>query len=361
MFPDDPREVWRGAGVDLDKLGSEPGIAIIPTGSYGARNTTESEQANYDTFLNPASKAIGFGHLRAFAAYMIYHELGERMPYDKLGVKAKGYYYCSAVDAGGRNSLEKFAVVLADQDSSFLRDGGNSYVEGDPAVWRPWFAEFRSLPAKPFMPLESARDPIAVWFADLDGAFYFYAVNRERVPLMIALRIKGSGKTLSLTSGKECPVEKGGALRLTLAPYELRAFKCRGGASVVSSDTLIPRELSDFVKQRLAFAQDLAEQMKAVRRDDVSDAERNAFAETLAVARDACRKKWYWRARTALSMAQMMHAYVKLGVMPAGQIVTRFPDKLEGKPARFYVFGEPLLKAEEIRRMLSPGAATRSC
>ena len=62
VFPDDPREVWRGAGVDLDKLGGEPGIAIIPTGSYGARNTTESEQANYDTFLNPASKAIGFGH-----------------------------------------------------------------------------------------------------------------------------------------------------------------------------------------------------------------------------------------------------------------------------------------------------------
>ena len=58
------------------------------------------------------------------------------MPYDKLGVKAKNYYYCSAVDAGGRNSLEKFAVVLADQDSSFLRDGGNSYVEGDPAVSR---------------------------------------------------------------------------------------------------------------------------------------------------------------------------------------------------------------------------------
>ena len=154
VFPDDPREVWRGAGVDLDKLGGEPGIAIIPTGSYGARNTTESEQANYDTFLNPASKAIGFGHPRAFAAYMIYHELGARMPYDKLGVKAKNYYYCSAVDAGGRNSLEKFAVVLADQDSSFLRDGGNSYVEGDPAVWRPWFAEFEALPAKPFTPLE---------------------------------------------------------------------------------------------------------------------------------------------------------------------------------------------------------------
>ena len=76
VFPDDPREVWRGAGVDLDKLGGEPGIAIIPTGSYGARNTTESEQANYDTFLNPASKAIGFGHPQPFAAYMIYHELG---------------------------------------------------------------------------------------------------------------------------------------------------------------------------------------------------------------------------------------------------------------------------------------------
>ena len=151
---------------------------------------------------------------------MIYHELGARMPYDKLGVKAKNYYYCSAVDAGGRNSLEKFAVVLADQDSSFLRDGGNSYVEGDPAVWRPWFAEFEA-PGETVHAPGKRRDPIAAWFADLDDAFYFYAVNRERVPLTISLRLKGPGKVLSLTSGKECPVEKNGTLRLTLAPYEL--------------------------------------------------------------------------------------------------------------------------------------------
>ena len=52
----------------------------------------------------------------------------------------------------------------------------------------------------------------------------------------------------------------------------------------------------------------------------------------------------------------MMHAYVKLGVMPAGQVVTRFPDKLEGKPARFYVFGEPFFKAEELQKMVSSAA-----
>ena len=110
------------------------------------------------------------------------------------------------------------------------------------------------------------------------------------------------------------------------------------------------------MKQRLAFAQELAEQMKAVRHDDVSDAERNAFTATLSAARNAFQKQWYWRARTALSAAPMMHAYVKLGVMPAGQVVTRFPDKLEGKPARFYVFGEPFFKAEELQKMVSSAA-----
>ena len=95
-------------------------------------------------------------------------------------------------------------------------------------------------------------------------------------------------------------MEKNGTLRLLSLPVSC-AFKCRAAQSVVSSDTFIPRELSDLVKQRLAFAQELAEQMKAVRHDDVSDAERNAFTATLSAARNAFQKQWYWRARTALS------------------------------------------------------------
>ena len=34
----------------------------------------------------------------------------------------------------------------------------------------------------------------------------------------------------------------------------------------------------------------------------------------------------------------------------------RFPDKLEGKPAKFYIFGEPLFQAEEVQKMLSSDA-----
>ncbi|MFZ2654502.1 MAG: hypothetical protein WAX69_06260 [Victivallales bacterium] len=355
---DDLSARWRGIGVELDKLKEVQGIAIIPGARYGTRNTTEMEQSTYDGFFDPASTSVGFGHMRAFSACMMYHELGGSIPYDKLGVKAKGYYYCSAVDAGGRNSLEKFAVVLADQDSAFLRDGGNTYIEGDPAIWRPWFAEYEALPAKPFTPLESARDPIAVWSASLDDGFYFYAVNRERIPIAITLGVEDYGRILSLTSGKEQELVKGG-LRIELAPYELKSFKCRRGARIISAQTDIPNEIVNFVKDRLAFVRDLEGQvMSGSRQDDLTTAEKKALSEGASQAWQAFQRGYYWRARTVLSSAPMMHAYVKLGTMPGGQVVTRFPDKLEEKPGVYYIFGEPLIRADEIQKMLSSDAKT---
>jgi hypothetical protein len=177
---------------------------------------------------------------------MKYHEWypgepGKCFPLPKLGVifKKGTYAYSTQVDGADRHTLEKFAAVLAEQDSAFLRDGGNSYVFGDPAIWRPWFAEYQALPAEPFTRLEEARDPVAVWHAKLDDGFYFYAVNRERLPITITLTLSDAGEVRSLTSGAALPLVNG-ELRLELAPHELRSFRCAPGARITAAKTDVP-------------------------------------------------------------------------------------------------------------------------
>ncbi|HEY3416780.1 MAG TPA: hypothetical protein VGM23_07850, partial [Armatimonadota bacterium] len=356
-LPDDLAGRFLGMGIDTERIKHEDGIAVIPTANYGTRNTTVSEQAMYDDFLDPATVNAGAGYLRAFAAYMTYHELGTAMPYDKLGIQAKNPpYYCSPVDAGGRASLEKFADVLAEQDSTLLRDGGNSYIFGDPAIWEPWAAEFRALPALPFTPVEIARDPVAVWYRDVKAAdapgmpagCYWYAVNREQYPVTITLSLTNPGALMALGSGKETALSNG-TLVLKLQPYELRSFRMAAGARIADARTEIPADRLDFLKYRLAFAQNLAQQITTgMRKNDVTDIERDGYLQNLSIAWEAFAQKHYWRARTALAMASMMQVYVKLAALPEGQVVTRFSDKLTEKTGRFYTLAEPVIHAKDL-------------
>ena len=359
LVPENLTERWRGIGMDMKALAGIPGLALIPTARYGNRGTGVGDQAIYDDFFNPENVAVGFGHLRGFAAYMKYHEWypgepGKCFPLPKLGVIFKNgtYAYSTQVDGADRHTLEKFAAVLAEQDSTFLRDGGNSYVFGDPAIWRPWFAEYQALPAEPFTRLEAARDPVAVWHAKLDDGFYFYAVNRERQPITITLTLSDAGEVRSLTSGAALPLLNG-ALRLELAPHELRSFRCAPGARITAAKTDVPTELVEFTLRRLAFAQELLGQVSAggPRAGALSKPEMEQLEKGLLEAQSAIQQGHYSRARTSLSAAPLMHAYVKLGMMPEAQVTTRFPDRLAAVKDGFYKHGEPVLKAEEIAKL----------
>ena len=368
-LPNDPYERFLGMGIDLERLKSEDGIAVMPMSRYGSRNTTSSEQAIYDGFLDPENKAAGFGRVRAFSNYMVYHEIGHAMPYDKLGVKTKGeYYYCSAVDGGGRHSLQKYAAVLADQDTAILRDGGNSYIFGDPDIWLPWFTEFNALPRKPFTPVPSAVDPVAIWL--LDGGAgpsrkpeksdlkesYFYAVNREQYPIKVTVKLAGTKSVVRLGTGETLDLPDG-KLQLDLAPYELRSFRAPKGTAIASVQTDLPPERVLFVKRRLAFAQELADAITTgAFAGNISVAEREAYLKTLSAAWVAFGRGHLWRARTALSMAPMMVIYEKLGRMPDGQIVTRFPGLLSPKPDGYYIRGEAMLGGDDLAAMLPAGS-----
>jgi hypothetical protein len=388
LVPDNLAERWRGIGIDLKALAGMPGVAVMPVGRYGFRNTSVGDQATYDEFFNPDNVAVGFGHLRGFAAYMLYHEWYGGGPLPKLGVilKSKTYCYCTQVDGAGRHTLEKYAAVLAEQDSAFLRDGGNSYIFGDPEIWRPWFAEYQALPAKPFTRLEAARDPVAVWYlkpgdqssvisnqlnssqgssettltdhrSPITDHFLFYAVNRERLPVTITLTLADAGEVRSLTSGAVQRMEQG-ALRLELAPYELRAFRCAAGAQIATAKTDVPAELTEFVKRRLAFAQELLGQVSVggLREGALTKPELEEVRKGVTEAWTAFQQGHSSRARTALCAAPLMHAYVKLGMMPEAQVTTRFPDRLTAVKDGFYKHGEPVLKAGEIAKLCAADA-----
>ncbi len=224
-------------GVDVARLKTEDGLALFPVGRYGSRSFSVREQKSYDAFLDPEHVDAGRGAVRGFGFYFNYQEFGQAIPWKALGFtpnkNGQGPYYCGACIASGWNALEKYAVVLAQQDSSFARDGGDNDPFGDPAILNPWMREFEALPALPFTAVESASDPVAVWYRELrkpyknfTPGFYFYVVNREQYPVKIAILLKDAGKIVRLGTGEELSAKEG-VLSLELRPYELRTFRSR--------------------------------------------------------------------------------------------------------------------------------------
>ncbi|MFZ2657791.1 MAG: hypothetical protein WAX69_22850 [Victivallales bacterium] len=373
-IPDGKKSRFYEMGIDLDRLKKTDGIAVMAVSRYGSRNTTSSEQAIYDGFFDPDNVASGFGKVRSFAAYMTYHELATYWPCDKLGVKGvkKGDmpYYCSAVLAAGRNSLEKFAVVLAEQDSAILRDGGNSDMFGDPGLWNEWFSEFESIPAVPFESVESARDPVAVWHSGksdqlpVDGGqqntnnqslitnnYFFYAVNRERFPVEVKITLTGADSVTSTVNGKKTSLEKG-CLNLTLQPYALRSFKTGKDAKIAEAKATVPEENMKALHERLAFSQQIAESITCgIRRNDVSEKLRAAYLKNLEQAWEAYRLGHVWRSRTALSMAPMMLVYEKISAMPEGQVITKFPGLLSPRKGDHWETDEGVTAAAGLMKM----------
>ncbi len=341
QMPDSVTERALGSGVDIARVHKEDGLVIMPYARYGKRNLGIVAQQDYDGFLDPENVGIGKGETRAFSAYMTYNELAHSWPAEKFGVAVaarQAPYYCSSAVAAGRNSLEKFAVVLAEQDSTLLRDGGNADICGDPAIWNEWFSEFEALPMLPFTPVDTARDPVAVWFlavSDLPHfkpGLYFYAINREQFPVRVELALEGGAQVDALGSGKSVALANA-KLALDLQPYELRAFRAAVDAKITAVTTICPPDKVDAAKTKLAFAQDLHNLLaepqwkKAVPPEAQADFERQ-----LDAAWEAFKTGSYWRTRTALTQTPALKVYDALARLPKGQFVTEFPGLLKGRP-----------------------------
>ncbi len=295
-----------GSGVDSVARRHSDGLSLIPCARFGWRTPTVEGRAIYDEYFQKESTDGGMGVPRAFASYMNYHELGTTWPIAKLGIdlKEKGGhppYLCSASVAAGRASLEKYAVVLAEQDTSYFREGGNADSFGSADVMGPWLARYESLPAVAFDRVSGKNDPVAVWQKTVGDRLWYYAVNKESF---------ATTATLTFSDGT--------TREITLEPWGLEVFNEVAGRTVTSAESVYPESARLRVRALLAHAQAIAPKVK--------DTE---FDEALAAAWDAAESGHWWRARVTLNSAPMYAGYAANGGIPKDVLRTPFPDKLD--------------------------------
>ncbi|HEY3379830.1 MAG TPA: hypothetical protein VGL77_20340, partial [Armatimonadota bacterium] len=233
---------------------------------------------------------------------------------------------------------------------------GNTYVFGDPILYGRWMREYNALPRLPFTRVEEAIDPVAVWQRTGDDGLYFYAVNREQYPVSINITVKNAPDVTGLGTGDKVALP-GSILHLALQPFELRSFRAPRGAKIARVDTLVPADRVAFVKDRLVFAQQVADSVTTgAYQRNLSAEDRQTFLEMLDQAWSAFRLGHYWRTRVLLSMAPMMRVYGQVSGYPENQVITRFPDLLSPYPGAFYILPKPMLNADALSSGMAEGA-----
>ncbi|MGI6495921.1 MAG: hypothetical protein ACOX5G_07500 [Kiritimatiellia bacterium] len=295
-----------GCGVDSEAYRESDGLAIMPIARYGSRTPSAEDRRIYDEFFRPDSTEGGMCTPRAFASYMTYMELAWGWPAAQLGfdLKQKGGkppYHCSGVIAAGRAGLEKYAVVLAEQDTAYFREGGNCDSFGSPEVFGPWFAKYERLPAEKFDRVPGVNDPVAVWQKTTGGRLWYYAVNKE-----------------SFATEATLVFSDGATRTVALEPWGLEVFDEDAGRTLASATSVYPEEERLKVRALLAFAQSLE---GAVRDLD--------YADGLARAWRAAEAGKWWRARVVLNSAPLYRGYAAAGNLPGDVLRTPFPDKLD--------------------------------
>ena len=339
-----------GCGIDLRKRATIDGLSIIPVGRYGSRSPGVSQRGIYDGFFMRDNVRAGMCPPRGFASYFTYMEM-DNWPADKLGIPPKDNgkppYYCSATIAAGRNSLEKYAVVLAEQDTAYLREGGNADSFGDPEIWKAWMREYSAIPLLPFDRAPGKNDPVAVWQKSvsaetarnlgIEPGLYFYAVNRERYPLKARIQIKKADKVKDL-AGSDIPV-KDGELAIALEEFGLRSFRAPLDATITLSEADASAEARKYLHKRLTFAENVADKCSNDK----------AYSGLLASAWDAAENGESWRGRAQLDMAPMMQEYINAGQLPPGMLNTTFPDMLKSSGViGHWILQEPVISAIEL-------------
>jgi hypothetical protein len=348
-------------GIDRAALAKHPGIAILPTGGYGRGKTRTylTDQTKYDEFLNTEYVETGHNPVSGFAHFGVYQEWADEFPLGKLGMPMKRWWYCSGSDAAGLNGLERLSTVLAEQDTMVIRDGGYPLIHGRRDYFSAWMAEYGRLPRLPFTRVPFARDPVAVWERKEKSGHLFYAVNREQYPVVITLGIKGAGTVTRLGTSTTTTLD-GGKLILALAPYELRAFRAPAQAVIESAAQTVPEDRIEFVRRRLAYAQDLAGKMDdGIFASSFTAEQKAKFRHALASAWTAFQDKAYWRARTLLASGPCMAIYEKFGEYPEGQVAAKFANMLANIPTDRFEPEEPFMDAAALLAVQTAGGGAK--
>lgn len=224
---------WREAGVDPAALARLPGLVLLNAQVlYGRREADPLvNRRNRELLVDPTR--LSWMKAAGFLSIADYVEITEAVATPaSLGFAPNTplTWTSAAVTPAGRHFLERYALQLADTDAFVLGDGGNGYSMGQP-VLREWVREFRSLPARAFVPHPQARAPVALWTRDEPGALLAYAVNRASKPATLEIEFSGPGGWRRLAGGDALEA-RGGRLAVTLEPYAVIALRAAKGTTI---------------------------------------------------------------------------------------------------------------------------------
>lgn len=311
------REALRSAGIDPALLGRIEGVQLVNAlPRYGRREPgVLANQRMRDNLLDPERLATAQPQDApgAFLSSSYYVEgTGTVTPPAALGFPegTKPKWFSAAVEPAGRHVLERYAVQLAETDAQAIGDGGNGYSLGQPLT-REWLREYLALPPEPFEPRADARDPVAVWSRSRADGLYFYAVNRERVAMRVAIALEGARAVNRLAGGGAMPLS-GGQVRLELAPYELVTLKADSGATIRNVTVEPPAAARAEVQALVNGVRDLATSAAGDR------AAADVLSEAARLANADLERGHLWRARTRLEHHRLVAIYERLGRYPAG-------------------------------------------
>ncbi|MBC7802966.1 MAG: hypothetical protein H7Y16_03735 [Candidatus Parcubacteria bacterium] len=321
-YPSEHGAGWlREAGIDPVRLARIPGVVLVNSlHAYGRRYEERTTQGTRDNLLVPevlnALRPAGApGSVLPYARYL--EAIESVVPPTDLGFPAatRATWTSGVSNPAGRHMLERYALALAETDAHFLGDGGNAYTLGQP-VLAGFLREYRALPAARFKPRADARDPVAVWELEQGKERLFYAVNRERYPVTLEIRLSGAGRFVSLASGDALPAVNGTA-RIALQAYELRGFRGPSLLRISGLTAFAPPAAIEQLRAQVAWLSQLAADSGGLRGlVQLNAAQRDLLLKAAAASASDLRAGRLWQARTRIENHTLLDVYARLGRVP---------------------------------------------
>jgi hypothetical protein len=247
-------EAARECGIDVNMYRDISGINIIRHG-VSSQNITKCYPVDNldDSWPVKNNGRSGVSSITSSYWEMFSHKK-DLDPVCKMWpeVKANQMPVRTIIDAGnGILAHTAYAIMKHDINTVYIGGMGNPVTSGHEYCIRDFVRAFRSLPPVYFDDFPGMNDPVRLRAKVADGSSWFYLVNAEPYPISVSLKFSrtpegiidlGKNKTIKVSSSN---------LKLTLKPYQLRAFKMNKRIRVVSAKPYIPKEEINELHQRL--------------------------------------------------------------------------------------------------------------
>ena len=271
-------------------------------------------QAAFDISYDPAAiqdSAVTAADGGTTAAIKFYNEYFEDGTFPgNLGIPFAGM--CGAANPAGLNYLERYAAAMAAGNITQIGDGGYGYTLGQPALLRPFMAEYMSLPDIGMQELPSSGDPVALWYGanSQNNRLDFYLVDEADYPVAVTVTFSGVPNIRRLSTGAYVATTDG-TMTLTLQPYQLLAFENRSSTAAPTGFSAAPTSptIAANLSQDLTLVEDMLNNLGN------SSSQPAAYAQYVTALNDYNAGE-YWGARMALISHQLVAVYETYGVYP---------------------------------------------